>query len=164
MPVGLLLAIVVVVGTDPHRAPAPRCVEPLSPRIDALIAAAYEDYAKKAAPVADDAEFVRRVYLDLTGTIPTAAETRAFLDDRTPEKRAKLIDKLLDGPGFVRRMVWFWDVTLMERRADVKVPRAAWEDYLRGAVAENRPYDAFVRELLSGDGADPKSRPAAKFL
>jgi Protein of unknown function (DUF1549)/Protein of unknown function (DUF1553) len=164
MPVSLLLGILLAAGTDPHRAPAPRCVEPLHPRIDALIVAGHPDYAKQAAPLADDAEFVRRIYLDLIGTIPTAAETRAFLDDRTPDKRAKLIDKLLDSPGYTRRMVWFWDVTLMERRADAKVPRAAWEEFLRNAVSENRPYDAFVRDMLSSDGSDPKTRAAAKFL
>ena len=91
MPVSLLLAIVVA-GTDAHRAPPPRSAEPLYPRIDVLIAGGHEGYAKEAVPLADDAEFVRRVYLDLTGTIPTAAATRAFLDDKTPNKRARLID------------------------------------------------------------------------
>ena len=163
MPVSLLLAIVVA-GTDAHRAPPPRSVEPLYPRIDALIAAGREGYAKAAALLADDAEFVRRIYLDLTGTLPSAAATRAFHDDTTPDKRAKLIDTLMDSPGYVRRMVWFWDVTLMERRGDGKVPRDAWEAYLRAAVSENKSYDAFVREMLSNDGAEPKTRPAAKFL
>src|SRR5579859_3354227 len=96
-------------------APAP-AVEPLYPRIDKFIATGHPDYAKQAAPLADDAEFVRRVFLDLTCTIPSAAETRAFLDDKTTDKRTKLIDRLLNSPGYVRRMVWFLDVTLMERR------------------------------------------------
>ena len=59
-------------------------------------------------------------------------------------------------------MVWFWDVTLMGG-ADSKVPRA-WEAFLRAAVIENRPYDAFVREMLASDGTDTKTRAAAKFL
>jgi hypothetical protein len=155
MPVYLLCLIAVAVGDAKN---------PLHPRIDKLIAAGYPDHAKQAAPRADDAEFVRRVYLDLTGTIPTVAETRAFLDDKSSDKRAKLIDTLINSPGYVRRMVWFLDVTLMERRADSKVPRAAWEEYLRTAVAENRPYDVLVREMLSSDGSDPKTRAAAKFL
>src|SRR4051794_26224742 len=140
-----LLAILLT-GTDGYRIPPPRSIEPLSPRIDALIAAGYEDFVKHAAPRADDAEFVRRITLDLTGTIPTAAETREFLADKNPAKRAKLIAKLLDSPGFIRRMIWFWDVTLMERRGDAKVPHAAWEEFLRAAVTDNRPYDAFVRD------------------
>lgn len=153
-----------VAAADGFQAPMPRSAEPLYPRIDALIAAGYPDYARLAAPLADDAEFLRRVYLDLTGSIPPAAEVRAFLDDPSPDKRAMLIGQLLDSPGYVRRMTWFWDVTLMERRPDTKVPRPAWEAYLRTIVHENRPYDVFVRELLSADGADEKTRPAAKFF
>ena len=137
---------------------------PLPPRIDAHIVAGYPDFARQAAPKSDDAEFVRRVYLDLTGTIPTSAEVTAFLADKSAGNRSKLINSLLDSPGFTRRMMWFYDVMLMERRGDAKVPRAAWEQYLRDVVNENRPYDVFVRELLSADGSDPKTRPAAKFF
>lgn len=138
--------------------------DPLPPRIDKLIAAGHPDFAKLVAPAADDAEFVRRVYLDLTGTLPAVAEVRSFLDDRGADKRTKLINRLLASDGYVRRMVWFLDVTLMERRTDTKVPRPAWEDYLRSAVAANRPYDLLVREMLSADGVDAKTRPAAKFF
>src|SRR5262245_10729708 len=124
MPVSLLF-VILTTGTDGDQIPPPRCIEPLHPRIDALIPARRPNYAKESAPLSDDAEFVRRIYLDLTGTLPTPAEARAFLDDKTPGKRVKLIDTLLASPGYVRRMVWFWDVTLMERRADSKVPRPA---------------------------------------
>ncbi|MBA4191238.1 MAG: hypothetical protein C0467_24925 [Planctomycetaceae bacterium] len=155
MPLCLLLAALVAVGDARN---------PLPPRVDSLIVAGHPDYAKHAAPLADDAEFVRRLHLDLTGTIPTAAEVRAFLADKNPNKRAIFVNSLLESPGYVRRMVWFLDVTLMERRGDAKVPRAAWETYLQAAVAENRPYNALVRDLLSNDGSDPKTRPAAKFL
>jgi hypothetical protein len=163
MPVSVLL-VVLLSATDGIAIPPPRSAEPLHPRIDVLIAASVEDFASRAAPRADDAEFVRRVYLDLTGTLPTTSEVRLFLADSSPDKRVKLIDRLLDGPGYIRRMVWFWDTTLMERRGDSKVPRAAWEAYLRQVVSENRPYDALVREMLSADGSDAKTRPAAKFL
>lgn len=160
MPVAALL--VVFAATDANRIPPPRSIEPVHPRIDALVAAGFN--GARPAPPADDAEFARRIYLDLTGTIPTAAEARAFEKDRSPNKRAKLIDTLLGRPGYFRRLLWFWDATLMERRRDSKVPRAAWEGYLSRAVAENRPYDQFVREMLSADGVDPKTRPAAKFM
>lgn len=138
--------------------------EPFPTRIDKHIAAGVPDYKTKAAPLANDEEFVRRVYLDLSGTIPTVSHLHDFLSDPAKDKRAKLIDKLLAGPGYARRMAWHFDAMLMERRADAKVPRAAWEAYLRTVFAENKPYDAFVREMLSDDGADPKTRPAAKFL
>jgi hypothetical protein len=141
-----------------------RAADPLHVRIDTHIAAGFGESKKFAAPAAGDEEFVRRVYLDLVGTTPTVAELYAFLADADADKRTKLIDKLLAAPGYARRMAWFFDVTLMERRADSKVPRAAWEAYLTSAFAENKPYDALVRELLSNDGADPKTRAAAKFF
>lgn len=146
-------------------APALACAEEsLHTRIDTHIAVGAPDYKKRAAPLAGDEEFVRRVHLDLTGTAPTVAELNEFLADSDPGKRAKLIDKLLAGPGYARRMAWHFDVMLMERRPDVKVPRGEWEAYLRAAFAENRPYDRFVRELLTNDGSDPTTRPAAKFV
>lgn len=145
-------------------APTARADEPLHTRIDRLIAAGQPGYEKDAAPPADDGEFLRRVYLDLAGTIPTVAEARAFLADTAADKREKLIDRLLAAPGYARRMAQAYDVILMERRRDNRVPRAAWETYLRETFAANRPYDAFAREILSADGADAKTRPAARFF
>ncbi len=138
--------------------------DPLHARIDKHIVDGFGDLKKHAAPPANDEEFFRRVHLDLTGTTPTVAELNAFLGDSAKDRRAKVIDKLLAGPGYARRMAWHFDVMLMERRPDAKVPRAAWEAYLQGAFAENKPYDALVREILSSDGADPKTRAAAKFV
>ncbi len=136
----------------------------LSQRIDQMIAASIPELAKKAAPPASDAEFLRRVTLDLTGTIPTTSETRAFLTDRSPGKRQRLIERLLASPEFARHQATLLDVMLMERRPDKHVPRAAWQEYLYQALAQNRPWDALARELLSTDGSDPKNRVAAKFF
>ena len=137
---------------------------PLHARIDALVAARHPGHAAEAAPPADDAEFLRRAALDLRGGIPTAGEVRAFLADPSPDKRPRRIDALLAAPGYARRMAHHFDVVLMERRRDSKVPRAAWEKYLRDAFAANRPYDELVREILSADGTAAATRPAAKFL
>jgi hypothetical protein len=134
--------------------------EPLHRRIDALIAAGS---LESPAPPAPDGEFLRRATLDLNGTVPTAAEARAFLGDRSPDKRAKRIDALLARPAYARRMAQVFDVVFTERRPDAKVPRAAWEAYLRESFAANKPYDRLAREILSADGADPKTRAAAKF-
>src|SRR5262249_6136212 len=68
---------------------------PLHERIDQLVAAGTPDFSKLAAPPAADEEFLRRVFLDLTGTIPAAEQVRAFLKDAAPDKRARLIDRLL---------------------------------------------------------------------
>jgi hypothetical protein len=138
--------------------------QPLRARIDKHITDGQGDHPNHAAPRAGDEEIVRRIYHDQAGTAPTVAELNDFLADSAPDKRTKLIDRLLAAPGYARRMAWHFDVLLLERRPDGKVPRAAWEEYLRSAFAENKPYDEFVAELLSADGSDPKARAAAKFF
>lgn len=153
----VLPAFAIVMLCTPARAQSS-----LHERIDAQISAA-PNFAKMAAPIAGDAEFLRRVTLDLTGTIPTAAEARAFLADTSADKRAKLIDRLLASPEHARHMAAVFDRMLMERRRDTHVPHAQWEEYLRAAFAANRPWDELVREVLAADGTDPKLRAAAKF-
>jgi len=136
----------------------------LHDRIDGLIAAGHPNFAKQAAPLADDSEFLRRACLDLRGSIPTARETRAFLADPASDKREKLIDSLLAAPEYARRMTHHFDVLLNERRKDVKVLRADWEKYLTHSFTANRPFDLFVREILSADGVDNEKRAPAKFF
>jgi hypothetical protein len=154
-PLPAALAFAVAVGS-----PAP----PLHTEIERLIAAGHSNYAHTAVPLATDAEFLRRVTLDLTGIIPTAAEARAFLSDGDPRKRENLIDRLLGSYGYSRRLAQHFDVVFMERRPDAKVPHAAWEEYLRSAFAANKPYDQLAREILAADGTDPASRAPAKFF
>jgi hypothetical protein len=136
---------------------------PSHERIDRAIASGQPDFEKQAASLADDAEFVRRIFLDLIGTIPTTEQARAFLADSASDKRGKLIDRLLASPEHARHLADVFDVMLMERRPDKHVPRAAWMEYLRTSLAANKPWDVLVREILSADGTDPKTRPAAKF-
>lgn len=140
-----------------------RAEEPLHDRIDRLIAAGAPDYDKKAAAIASDAEFIRRIHLDLTGTIPAAVDVRTFLDDSAADKRERLIDRLLASPEHARYLATVFDVLLMDRRPDKHVPRPQWQDYLRDSFAANKPWDQLVRELLAADGTDPKTRSAAKF-
>lgn len=131
--------------------------------IDAKIASATPDYTKKASPPASDSEFLRRIYLDLAGTIPAAKDALAFLDDKSPDKRARLIEKLLESPEHARQLVYYFDDLLMDRRPDKNVTAAEWQKYLRDSFAANKPYDVLVREILSADGSDPKLRAPAKF-
>src|SRR5262249_15432142 len=109
------------------------------------------------------AEFLRRVFLDLTSTIPTADEARAFLANTATDKRAKLIDQLLASPEHARHIATVLDVMLMERRPDKHVPRAQWLEFLRTSILANKPWDQLVAEILAADGTDAKTRPAAKF-
>ncbi len=134
--------------------------EPLHVRIDRLVS---EHNWGETAPLADDAEFLRRITLDLNGVIPTAEEARAFLDDTSADKRLALIDRLLTNDWYPRRMAAAFDVMLMERRGEMHVKSAEWLEYLRKSFAENKPYNQLAREILAADGVDPAQRPAARF-
>jgi hypothetical protein len=134
---------------------------PLQQRIDQHIQKGLKD---AAAPRAEDAEFLRRVSLNLTGMIPSADEARAFFADKAPDKRVKLVDKLLASDDYARHLANLFDILLMDRRADKHVKRPEWRDFLQTSFAQNKPYDQFVREILSADGSDLKARPAAKFF
>jgi hypothetical protein len=156
-PVGLLILIVWFAAWSPVEA------QSLHQQIDQQIQST-PDYTKNASRLASDAEFLRRVTLDLTGTIPSSSDAKAFLNDKTPDKRTKLIDRLLASPEYARYMQMVFDIWLMDRRRDVRVGRPEWENFLRTAFQENKPYDQFVRELLSSDGSDSKTRAQAKFF
>ena len=132
--------------------------EPLHTRIDALIEAKAKAAGVPLSAPADDAEFVRRAYLDFAGRVPTSDEAKAFLTDTTADKRAKLLDKLLGGPEYAPRMADLFHVMLMERLGD----NAEWTKFLRESFEKNAPWDAMVRKVLR---ADPKeaAQPGASF-
>jgi len=137
--------------------PCVRAAESMHSRIDALIAAKAGE--RPASSPADDAEFLRRVYLDLAGRIPSANEARAFLADRTAERRTRLLDALLNGPEYPRRMQEMFHVLLMERRGD----HAEWTKYLRKSFEANKPWDQMAREILRAAPGDEATRGAAFF-
>ena len=113
--------------------------------------------------LATDAEFQRRVYLDLLGTIPSAQETRSFLDDASADKREQLANRIIADPRLNHRLANVFDVMLMERIADGQIKSAQWRQYLYDSFVENKPYNILAREILASNGADPTSRPAARF-
>jgi hypothetical protein len=135
--------------------------EPLHERIDALLAA---DHPAGQAPLAHDADFLRRVYLALHGMIPTAVQARAFFADTAPDKRARLVDTLVADPQYARWMAVRFDVMLMERRAEAHTKALPWREWLEQSLLENKPWDALVREILSADGSDEKNRHVARWL
>ena len=143
------------------RAEDPAAPKPLHEQIDQLIE---QGSVGPSAALCNDADFVRRVWLDLAGMIPTAGETRAFLADQDPEKRKKLIDRLLASPQFSRHMTLLLDATINERRADKGVTTADWQGYLYQALAAGKPLDQLFREIIVADGLDGAQRPAAKFM
>ena len=85
----------------------------LAATIDRILAAKWTEAKVTPAPQADDAEFLRRVALDLTGKIPTAAEARDFLDDPRPDKRKRLVDRLLESPAYLVSATEIWRSMLL---------------------------------------------------
>jgi hypothetical protein len=139
-------------------AAAERDVRELTARIDRLIAQRWAAAGVQPAPRADDATFLRRAYLDLAGRIPSVAEARAFLKDRAPDKRERLVEALLAGNGYANHFTNVWRALLLPE-ADAAfqfgVQKPIFELWLRKQFRENRGYDQMVRELLTvpfGDG------------
>ncbi len=141
---------------------AASAAEPLHVRIDKLIDAGQ---VGPQSDLAKDGEFIRRLYLDLLGRIPSSAEARAFIDDKAADKRTAAVDRLLASPGYARNMAGVFDVMLMERRADKHVKGPEWRGYLRDAFAANRPWDQLAAEIIAADGNSTEiPRAAAKFI
>jgi hypothetical protein len=126
--------------------------EALAAKVDQLLAIRWEGAKVAPAPAADDAEFQRRLSLDLAGAVPPVSEVRAFLADPTPDKRRRLIDSLLDSPTYVGHFTNVWRAAwLPEGNVNVNNLglRASFESWLRVRLAENRGYDQMVREILT---------------
>ena len=116
-----------------------------------------------AVTTCSDAEFLRRVSLDLIGMTPTVAETRAFLADTSPDKRVRVVDQLLASPRFTRHLATTIDLWLMERRANPNVPQDEWYAWLLKSLREGKGWNILVRDILTADGSDPATRPASRF-
>lgn len=131
---------------------------PLHEQIDSHIAASAGGALN---PAASDAEFVRRIYLDLAGRIPTRDETLRFLADTSPDKRTKLIDDLLASPQYAAHMTSVFHVMLTERLGE----HADWQAWLTESLAANKPWDQMCREMLAphNDETDP-ARGAGFFI
>src|SRR5262249_51688946 len=126
--------------------------ERLAARIDLLIAAGWAERGIKPAPLSSDAEFLRRVSLDLTGRIPRVADVRAFLSDRSPDKRRKLVERLLASPFFVTHLSDTWRAILLAQVGNQQARELApaLEDWLKAQIRANVPFDRMVRDLLTG--------------
>src|SRR5262245_8986371 len=125
-----LSGLAVLVAVSPclaaENADASRDALAMAAKIDRYVAAKWKEANVEPAPRADDPEFLRRVYLDLAGRIPSVTEARTFLDDKSPDKRAKLIDKLLDSPRYAAHYTNFWrNLLLPETNTNFQVQFAA---------------------------------------
>jgi hypothetical protein len=145
----------------------------LAQRIDQHIHAGLKDRGVVAAPRSSDAEFCRRIYLDLAGRIPRVSEVRAFLEDKRPDKRVQLVETLLKSNNYINHFTNTWRTMLMggttNQQAQFLTPQI--EQWARKHLRENTPYDAVVRELLTVEvvanprmGFDPNNASARAFF
>lgn len=122
--------------------------------IDQEIIAGWKANKLTPAPPASDAVFLRRIYLDLVGTIPTHDEAKAFLDDKSADKRSKLIDKLLEDTRYALHQGDIWDMVLFGRNPpgfDART-RQGFQQWIAEQFAKNTRWDDVVRAMLLAEG------------
>ena len=143
--IGLVL-VLITATVVPAQSPAE-----LAPKIDAIIDARIGEEQAQAAPVCPDSEFIRRVYLDVAGKIPPVSRVRDFLADESPDKRAELVDELLESSRYVVNFTTMWRNALIpEAIGDLRLRQAVpgFEAWLRKALDKDLRYDEFVRQII----------------
>ena len=127
-------------------------------RIDELAFAALRKANIRPAHLCSDGVFVRRVYLDVLGTLPTAEEARQFLNSQDPKKRRALVDRLLGRKEFADYWAMKWsDLLRVKSEFPINLwPNAvqAYHRWIRSSLRQNLPYDRFVREMLTASGSN----------
>ncbi|MFM2097326.1 MAG: hypothetical protein RIS70_4450, partial [Planctomycetota bacterium] len=115
--------------------------------------------------ICDDATYLRRVTIDVAGRLPTIAETEQFLADKDPNRRLNLVNRLLDSGDYADFFANKWNAILRnKRRADTDKPATfAFHDWIRQSLLENKPYDQFVREVLTASGEPSRNPPVAWY-
>jgi hypothetical protein len=137
--------------------PKPKTQNPEPSRIDDLVFAKLRKLGIPPSDLSGDTEFIRRVYLDVIGTLPTPDEVTRFIADPSPDKRSRLIEQLLNRPEFSDFWALKWGDILRVKRG---FPIHLWDKgmwayhrYIKESIAQNKPYDDFVRELLTANGS-----------
>jgi hypothetical protein len=138
---------------------------PVNNYIDELVYEKLKQVKVLPSDLCTDAEFIRRLYVDLVGLPPQAEEVRAFLADQRPTKvkRDELIDRLVGSPEFVEHWTNKWaDLLQVNRKFLGDVGAKAFRDYIHQAIADNVPYDRFVHAILTASGSNVE-HPAASY-
>ena len=131
--------------------------------LDALVGRRLDAASIPPAPLCSDSVFVRRAFIDVIGTLPTAEEAKQFVAERSPEKRRELIDRLLDRPEYADFWALKWG-DLLRIKAEFPInlwPNAAqaYHRWVRTALRDNLPYDEFARALLTSSGSNFRVGP-----
>lgn len=133
---------------------APLDTTAASKQVDALLAQGWQKHQIKPNAPVDDATFLRRAYLTVVGRIPTLEEATAFHACQMPDKRAKLVDKLLASEGYVQNFFNYWADVLRAQSQGVAGSTTSqnYLNYIRTSLRENKPWDQMARELVSSEG------------
>ncbi len=156
-----------------NAAAVPSRLSDLTPHnfIDAHVFAKHRQLGYAASDVCTDGEFLRRASLDIIGTLPTPEEVTGFLSDNDPNKREKLINVLLDRPEYAAYWSLRWADVLRVRGGSnddektklegLNTRAVKFRDWIRQSLADNKPYDQFVREIITADGitTGPEAKP-----
>ena len=132
-------------------------------RLNSLWQAKLDEAGVQSSPLAEDTEWLRRVYLDLAGHIPDAERVDRFLTDSRPNKRELLIDELVQKPDYVRNLTTIWTNLLVGRTSDRPINRDMLSKFLRDQFRQNRPWTETVARLVSAEG-DGNEVGEANFL
>ena len=158
-----------VEALDARRPPAwtPPSGMPVATVIDRFWELGWRERKASPSPLSTDNTFIRRLYLDVAGRIPTEAERTSFLNDPQPQKRERAIDQLLRSPEHAARLREVFDVVLMGRADEGRENQRRdrrWHAYLENAFASNRPWDQIVAELIRARSGEPGTEGAVQFV
>lgn len=138
--------------------------ETIAAVVDFYINAKLKEASVTPANAARDANFIRRVTLDLTGRIPTPAEVRQYESSTEADKKLHLVDCLMASPAFLRHQVAELDWMLMDGKGSSAPAPPAFRDYLARALKENRGWDDIFRDVMSADAKNPATKGCEQFL
>lgn len=133
--------------------------------IDRMVADNYAKHKVQPNPLTTDEEFVRRVYLDVTGTIPNTKQVQNFLISKSPEKRQRLIDALLNSREASGHLYNYWAdiLRLRDREVTNNAPGKVYNQWVKECIEKNKPYDQWVYEMLTAEGKYLEN-PATGYL
>jgi Protein of unknown function (DUF1549)/Protein of unknown function (DUF1553) len=156
------------VGVFRANVPLGANVEGLPPSknfVDDAVFAKLKTLGVPPSPVCDDATYLRRLSVDIAGRLPTLEESKAFLADQDPAKRDRAIDRLLDSADYADYFANKWTAVLRNRRQNPNYMHGtyAFHDWIRDSLYANKPYDQFVRDILTASGEIGDNPPVAWY-
>jgi hypothetical protein len=153
-------------ATVPLDAPTPAYSFAAQTLVDRYTQSKWQQLGLVPSEACTDAQFIRRAALDITGTLPTPAEVTSFVADKDPGKRGKLVDALLEKPEYSYYFANKWaDILHVKRRGQAALAPGtfSFHNWIREAIAADKPYDEFARDILTATGDETKYPPTVWY-